>query len=204
MTTKTLVFVTLALAGVGLTAGAQPAAYNIDASHSSAQFSVRHMMISNVKGEFTKVTGTVIYDPKNPAASKINAVIDVNSINSRESKRDAHLKSPDFFHSAKYPSITFQSKQVWKSGGKLQAKGDLTMHGVTREVLLDVTGPTAEVKDPWGNQRFGASATVKINRKDWGLAWNQALETGGVMVGDDVTITIDIEATKAASASGGQ
>jgi polyisoprenoid-binding protein YceI len=158
------------------------------------------MMISNVKGEFGNVTGTIVYDPKNLAASRIDAVIDANSINTREPKRDAHLKSADFFDTAKFPTLTFKSKQISRSGGKLHAKGDLTMHGGTREAVLDVDGPTAEMKDPWGSQRFGASATAKLNRKDWGLVWNQALETGGVMVGDEVTITIDIEATKSAAA----
>jgi polyisoprenoid-binding protein YceI len=155
-------------------------------------------MISNVKGEFTKVSGTIVYDPKNPAAAKIDAVIDVNSISTREPQRDTHLKSPDFFDTAKFPTLTFQSKQVWKSNGKLQVKGDLTMHGVTHEVVLDIDGPTAEVKDPWGNPRFGASATTKVDRKNWGLVWNKALEAGGVMIGDEVTITIDIEATRKA------
>jgi polyisoprenoid-binding protein YceI len=124
----------------------------------------------------------------------------VNSINTREPKRDAHLKSPDFFDAAKFPTLTFKSKQIWRSGGKLRAKGDLTMRGVTREVVLDIDGPTAEVKDQWGNLRFGASATTRVNRKDWGLVWNQTLETGGVMVGDEVAITIDLEATKNAAA----
>jgi polyisoprenoid-binding protein YceI len=175
--------------------------YTIDGSHSSAQFSVKHMAISNVKGEFTAVAGTVAYDPKNPAASRIDATIDVNSINTREPKRDAHLKSADFFDTAKYPTMAFHSKSAWKSGNWLQVKGDLTMHGVTREVVLDVEGPTAETKDPWGNLRIGATATTKINRKDWGLTWNQALEAGGVLVGDDVAITLDIEAVKAVPAA---
>jgi polyisoprenoid-binding protein YceI len=175
------------------------AVYQIDPSHSAAQFSVRHMMISNVKGEFTKVTGTLTYDSKNVAASKIDVVIDANSISTREPKRDEHLKGADFFDTAKYPTLAFKSKQIWRTGGKLQAKGDLTMHGVTREVVLDVDGPTPEVKDPWGNMRFGASATTKVSRKEWGLVWNQAIETGGVVVGDEVTISIDIEATRNAA-----
>jgi len=186
----------LALAGAAMAQGT----YTIDGTHSSAQFSVKHMMISNVKGEFTAVAGTLVFDPKNPSASKIDATIDVNSINTREPKRDAHLKSADFFDAAKYPSMVFHSKQAWKSGDKIQVKGDLTMHGVTKEVVLDVDGPTAELKDPWGKLRIGATATARLNRKDWGLTWNQALEAGGVLVGDEVAITLDIEAVKAAPA----
>lgn len=182
----------LALAGVAVA----QSTYTIDNSHSSAQFSVRHMMMSNVRGEFSSVNGTLVYDPKNPSASKIEAVIDVNSINTREPKRDAHLKSADFFDVAKFPTLTFKSTQVWKEGAGLKAKGSLTMHGVTREVVLNVEGPTAEAKDPWGNQRIGVSATTKLNRKDWGLVWNQALEAGGVLVGEEVQITIDVEAVK--------
>jgi len=196
MKTSFLSLSMLALVGVA----AAQSEYTIDSAHSSAQFSVRHMMMSNVRGEFSSVSGTLIYDPKNPGASKIEAVIDVNSISTREPKRDAHLKSADFFDTAKYPTLTFKSKQVWKEGAGLKAKGDLTMHGVTREVVLDVSGPTAEMKDPWGNQRIGASATTKLNRKDWGLVWNQALETGGVLVGEEVQITIDVEAVKKAPA----
>ena len=177
---------------------AAPATYDIDPSHSAAHFSVRHLMISTVKGEFSKVAGTVVYDPSNLAASRIEATIDANSINTREAKRDAHLKSADFFDTAKYPTLTFKSKQFQRAGNKVQIKGDLTMHGVTREVVLDVDGPTAEVKDPWGNVRLGASATTKVNRKDWGLGWNQALEAGGVAVGEEVTITLDIEAVRKA------
>jgi polyisoprenoid-binding protein YceI len=195
MNWKTLTLGALALAASAMAQGT----YTIDPQHSAAEFSVRHLMISNVKGEFTKVSGTIVFDARNPAASKIDAVIDANSISTREPQRDAHLKSPDFFDAAKFPTIAFQSKQVWKSNGKLQVKGDLTMHGVTHEVVLDIDGPTAEVKDPWGNPRFGASATTKVDRKNWGLVWNKALEAGGVMIGDEVTITIDIEATRKAA-----
>lgn len=173
-----------------------PAVWQIDAAHSSAQFSVRHLMISNVKGEFTKVTGTIVHDPVDPANSKVDVTIDADSINTRDAQRDTHLKSPDFFDTAKFPTITFRSTEIRRSedGGKI--KGDLTIHGVTREVVLDVEGPTAETKDPWGFTRIAASATTKINRKDFGLTWNAALETGGVLVGDDVKITIDLEAIK--------
>lgn len=174
--------------------------YEIDTAHSSAQFSVRHMMVSNVKGEFSKVSGTVVFDAKNPAASTIKAVVDVTTISTREPKRDAHLKSPDFFDAAKYSSITFQSKSVTSANGKLQVRGDLNMHGVTREVLLTVEPLSAEIKDPYGMLRVGTTASTKISRKDWGLTWNAALETGGVVVGDEVAITLDIEMTRKAVA----
>ena len=172
------------------------AIYEINSAHSAAHFSVRHLMISNVKGEFSKVTGTVVYDPNNVEAARVNATIDATTINTRDEQRDAHLRSADFFDTEKYPTLTFKSTQVSKSKNKLRVTGDLTIHGVTREVILDVDGPTAEVKDPWGNTRVGATASTKINRKDWGLTWNSALETGGVLVGEEVTITLDIEAVK--------
>ena len=195
---KTLYPSRLAAVGLFVLAGAafgQPV-YDIDASHSSAQFSVRHMMVSNVRGEFAKLSGTVVYDPANLSATKINATIDAASISTRNEKRDAHLRSPDFFDTAKFPTITFVSKKAWKQGGVLQVDGALTMHGVTRDVVLRVDGPTPETKDPWGNARIGASATTKLNRKEWGLAWNKALESGGVLVGEEVAITIDVEAVK--------
>jgi len=172
--------------------------YEIDTAHSAAQFSVRHMMISNVKGEFNKLTGTVVYEPKHLAASKINAVIDASTISTREPKRDAHLKSPDFFDVAKYPTITFTSKSVTAANGKILVRGDLTMRGVSKEIVLTVETPTAEIKDPYGMLRSGTTASAKVNRKDWGLSWNAALESGGVVVGDEVTITLDIEMTRKA------
>lgn len=177
---------------------AAPPVYQIDEAHSSAQFSVRHLMISNVKGEFTKVNGTVVYDPQDLAASRIDAVIDASTIDTGNAKRDAHLKSADFFDTARYPALTFKSKEFRRVNGKVEVRGDLAMHGVTKEVVLQVTDATAEMKDPWGNLRMGASATTRINRKDWGLTWNQALEAGGVAVGDEVTITIDLEAVRKA------
>lgn len=193
---RNTLFAGLALASVSLAA-----TYNIDTAHSNAQFSVRHMAISNVKGEFNKVTGTVEYDPQNPKATKISAVVDVTTVNTRDEKRDGHLKSPDFFDVAKFPTMTFTSTKVEPAGkDKLKVEGDLTIHGVTKRVTLDVDGPSAELKDPWGGLRRGATATTKVNRKDFGLTWNAALETGGVLVGDEVTITIDIEVVKAAAA----
>ena len=176
-------------------APAQPAitTWNIDPSHSTAQFSIRHLMISNVKGEFTKVTGQIVYDQKNPETLAAEASIDVSTINTREPDRDNHLKSPNFFDVAKYPTIHFKSRKAAKSSDGLKLTGDLTIHGVTREVTLQVEGPTTPLKDPWGFTRVGASAATKINRKDFGLTWNQALEAGGVLVGDEVKITIDME-----------
>jgi polyisoprenoid-binding protein YceI len=175
-------------------------AYDIDPAHSSAHFSVRHMMISNVKGEFNKVSGTVTYDPDNPRASKVEATIDVSSLHTREEQRDGHLKSAEFLDVAKFPEIKFVSTSIERRGdGEHLMKGGLTIHGVTKEVTFKVEGPTAEGKDPWGNVRAGASATTKINRKDFGLVWNVALETGGVLVGEDVSISLEVELTRRAA-----
>jgi polyisoprenoid-binding protein YceI len=180
--------------------------WEIDPAHSSAQFSVRHLMISNVKGEFTKVSGRINFDPENPEQASVEASVDVNSVTTREPDRDAHLKSPDFFDVAHYPTMAFKSKRVVKdSEGNLQLVGSLTIHGVTRETAFALEGPTAAVKDPWGNVRRGVSASAKINRKDFGLTWNAALETGGVLVGDEVKITLDTELVQnAAQATGGR
>jgi polyisoprenoid-binding protein YceI len=177
-----------------------PATYVIDPAHSTADFRVRHLMISNVRGEFSGISGTVVFDAKNPANSKIDATIDTTTINTREPQRDAHMKSADFFDVEKYPTITFKSKKVAAAGfGEWKVTGDLTIHGVTKEVVLNVEGPAPEVKDPWGNIKTGASATTKINRKDFGLMWNAALETGGVVVGDEVSVDLDLELTKQAA-----
>jgi polyisoprenoid-binding protein YceI len=172
--------------------------YNMDPAHSNAHFKVRHMMISNVRGEFGKISGTVVLDSKNPEACKITAEIDVSSINTREPQRDAHLKSADFFDVEKYPTIRFESTKVQSSSpSSYKVTGNLTIHGVTKEVVLKVEGPTPETKDPWGFTRSGAEATTKISRKDFGLTWNQALEAGGVLVGDEIDISIDVELVKA-------
>ncbi len=173
-----------------------PLTYAIDPAHSSVHFSVRHLMVSYVRGEFTKVSGTVNFDPEKPETSTIEATIDATSISTRDPQRDGHLKSPDFLDTEKFPAITFRSKtvEIVSDGGKVT--GDLTIHGVTREIVLDVEGPTPEIKDPWGKQRIGASATGKLSRKDFGLTWNVALETGGVMVGDEVKITLDVEVVR--------
>ena len=173
--------------------------YKIDPAHSGAQFVVRHMMISNVRGGFSNVQGTVEYDPQNPSATRIDAVIDVNTINTLDAQRDAHLKSPDFLHAEQHPEIIFKSKKYEAAGdGEAKVTGDLTIHGVTKEVVLHVDGPTAEGKDPFGNVRVGASATTKIKRSDFGLTWNAAIETGGVLVGDDLKIELEISAIKQA------
>lgn len=171
--------------------------YEIDPAHSSVHFSVRHMMLSNIRGEFTKMSGTIKFDPDNPSNSSVETIIDAASINTRDAQRDTHLKSADFLEAEKFPALTFRSTQITphSDGGKVT--GDLTIHGVSRLITLDVEGPTPEMKDPWGKQRIGASATTKLSRKDFGLVWNAALETGGVLVGDEVKITIDVEAVRA-------
>jgi polyisoprenoid-binding protein YceI len=172
--------------------------YEIDPAHSSAHFLVRHMMVANVRGAFSKVSGTVVYDPDSPGETSIEAVIDATSIGTREEARDTHLKSADFLHVEKHPVITFKSKKVDAAGdGELKVIGDLTIRGVTKEVVLKVDGPTPENKDPWGNIKMGASATTKIKRSDFGLTWNAMLETGGILVGDDVKIELDVELSKA-------
>jgi polyisoprenoid-binding protein YceI len=171
--------------------------WNIDPVHSTAEFKVKHMMISNVKGQFTGVKGALSLDEANVAGSYVEATIDAASINTHEAQRDAHLKSPDFFDVEKFPTLSFKSKRVAGSGGKLAVEGDLTIHGVTRTVVFAVEGPTESAKDPWGNTRVGLTATTRINRSDFGLTWNAALETGGMLVGDEVTITLDVQFVKA-------
>ena len=185
----------LAVALLAVPVFAFSAEYSIDPNHSSAQFTVRHLVISNVKGAFSKVTGTINYDPSNLAASNVDATIDVSTVDTRQPMRDADLRSDHFFDVAKYPTMTFKSTQFYREGNQIKVKGDLTMHGVTKQVVLDVDGPSAEVKDPWGNQRIGASISTKINRHDWGLNYNKMVEAGAV-VGDEITINIDLEATK--------
>lgn len=174
------------------------ATWNIDPEHTNVGFKVKHLMVSNVKGVFEKFTGTVDVNEKDISKSKVDVSIDAKSINTNVVKRDEHLRSADFLDVAKHPVMTFTSKKIAKAGkGKLKVTGDLTLHGVTKEVVLDVEGPASESKDPWGNIRTGASASTKINRKDFGLTWNKALETGGVVVGDEVQINIEVEMIKA-------
>jgi polyisoprenoid-binding protein YceI len=173
--------------------------YQIDSAHTHAQFKVRHLMISNVKGDFDKVSGTVTIDDANHALSSVNVTVDVASVSTREPQRDAHLKSPDFFDVEKFPTITFVSKEVVKSGDdSFEVVGDLTIHGVTKTVDLNVEDVTPEVKDPFGLYRRGASAKTTIMRSDFGLKYNSILEAGGVAIGDEVHITIDTEFTRQA------
>jgi len=173
---------------IAATAAAQAGTWKIDPNHSSAQFSVRHLGVSTVRGAFTKVSGSATYDPTDPSKTSLEATIEASSVDTRVEMRDNDLRSPNFLEVQKYPTITFHSKQVKAEGaGKLQITGDLTIHGVTKEVVLDVDGPSPAMKDPWGNQRIGASATTKINRHDFGVNGAPAV------VGDDIIITIDAE-----------
>ncbi|HET9554576.1 MAG TPA: YceI family protein [Anaeromyxobacteraceae bacterium] len=189
----------IALAALALAAApalADTASYTIDPAHAHSSFTVRHLVISNVRGEFGKTEGTAIIDDADLAKSKVEAKVDVSTIDTREPKRDAHLKSPDFFDVAKFPAMTFKSTKVEKAGdGRLKVTGDLTIKGVTRPVVLDVTGPTKEIKDPWGNVRRGISASTRINRKDFGVSWGAMVEAGPV-VGDEVNIEIEAELLK--------
>lgn len=192
----------LFLAAATLLSLAQPrtsaaSTWEIDAGHSVAAFSVRHLMVSNVRGELGKVTGTLHLDDQDITKSTVEATIDVSTINTRDEKRDGHLKSPDFFDVAHFPTITFKSKRVQKvSADQLKVTGALTIHGVTQEVTLTVNGLAAPVKDPWGNTKSGATATVVLSRKDFGMTWNKALETGGMVVSNDVNVTLEIELLK--------
>jgi len=179
-----------------LSALAQTSTWNIDPAHSTAQFTVRHLAISNVTGNFTKVTGSVALNEKDITQSQVSASIDVSSVDTRVEARNKDLKSPNFFDVEKYPTIEFKSKRIVSGGGKLQVIGDLTIHGATREVTLDVDGPTPELADPWGNSRRGISATTTINRKDFNLMYNNLLKTGEAVVGDNVKIQIDAEMVK--------
>ncbi|HUV71105.1 MAG TPA: YceI family protein [Terracidiphilus sp.] len=172
--------------------------WNIDPAHSAAEFKVKHMMISNVKGKFTGLTGVLNLDEADVMKSSIEASIPVGTVSTGEDQRDGHLKSADFFDVEKFPAMTFKSNKVARvSEGELAVSGDLTLHGVSKAVTFAVEGPSEPAKDPWGNLRVGLSATAKINRKDFGLTWNSALETGGVLVGEDIAITLDVEFIKA-------
>lgn len=166
--------------------------WTVDPSHTSVTFTVRHMMITNVRGEFGTVSGEAVYDPSRPEASKVSATVDVASINTREEKRDAHLRSGDFFDVEHHPKMTFASRSARAKGGGLEIVGDLTIRGTTREVVLTVEDVTPVHVDPWGGRRIGASARAKIKRSDFGMTWNTALEAGGVLVGDEVSIQLDV------------
>ena len=178
-------------------ASAGAATWALDPPHTAVQFSIRHMMVSNVRGEFTKLTGSVEGDETKPTDAVIVMSIDPASINTRDAKRDDHLRGPDFFDVAKYPAITFKSKSIAAAGpGAFKVTGDLTMHGVTKEIVLDVSDVTPAITDPSGKTRAGARATTKLNRKDFGINWSKAMDNGGLVVGDDVTVTVDVEAVK--------
>ena len=173
--------------------------WNIDPTHSHAEFKVRHLMISNVRGSFPKVAGVLTLDESAPAQSTVTATIEVASIETRDAQRDAHLKSADFFDVEKFPTMTFQSTKVTvASAGTGTVEGELTIRDVTKTVVFAVEGPTPATKDPWGNLRVGVEATTTISRKEFGLTWSAPLEAGGVMIGDEVTITLEVEFVKAA------
>jgi len=195
---KKLITSIAAILALALPLVASASTWNIDPDHSSVGFKVKHLMVSNVKGNFEKHTGIVDLNDKDISKSKVEVTIDTASINTNVQKRDDHLRSADFFDVAKYPTMTFVSKKVAKAGNnKLKVTGDLTLHGVTKQVVLDVDAISKESKDPWGNIRRGTAATTKIDRKDFGLTWNKGLETGGVLVGDEITINLEIEMIKA-------
>jgi polyisoprenoid-binding protein YceI len=178
--------------------------WQIDPNHSAAQFAVRHLAISTVRGAFTKVNGSVQLDDRDISKSSVEVTIDADSVDTRVPNRDKDLRSDHFFDVEKYPTITFKSTKVEQAEpGKLKVTGDLTIHGVTKQVVLDVEGPTAAVKDPWGNQRAAANATTKINRQDFGVKWNAKMDGGGLVVGDDVAITIDVEMVQKPAAKTG-
>jgi polyisoprenoid-binding protein YceI len=172
--------------------------WNIDPAHSSADFKVKHMMISNVRGKFTGISGVLHRFEADHTKSGLEVSIDVSTVNTQDDKRDGHLKSADFFDAEKFPTMTFKSTHIEKKGDGFAVTGDLTIHGVTKPVVLNVEEVSEPAKDPWGNTRIGLSANAKINRKDFGLGWNATLEAGGVLVGEEVSITLDVEFIKAA------
>ena len=178
--------------------------WDFDFTHSNVDFSVRHLLVSKVRGRFNKWGGTLVYDEKDPTRSSVEVTIDAASVDTSEPQRDTHLRSADFFDVAKFPTATFVTTGIESGSHDAKAKdathtvtGNLTLHGVTKPVTFAVEGPSAPGKDPWGNTRIGLSATTKINRKDFGLSWNAALETGGVLVGEDVQITLEVQFIKA-------
>lgn len=186
---------------VASTSSAWASEWEIDSSHTASQFSVRHMMISTVRGQFGKTTGAVTLDEKDVTKSKIDVTVDVATVDTRDAKRDAHLKSPDFFDVEKFPTMTFKSTKIAKKGKTLSVTGDLTIRGVTKPVTLENVVITEPVKTPWGGLARGVTATGKLNRKDFGITWNKALEAGGVLVGDEVQLVIDAELTPRAVAA---
>ena len=190
---KSIIFLT-ALLLLGFSAIASAATYDVDPVHSSFNFKVRHMTVSNVAGTFGKVKGVAEIDDKDITALHIEVTLDAGSIDTGHAKRDEHLRGPDFFDVAKYPTLNFVSKKISRvDSNRIRVTGDLTIRGVTKEVTVDVEGPTPEIKDPAGKMRRGATGTAKISRKDFGISWNKTLDTGGVIVGDDVGISVEIE-----------
>ena len=183
-----------------LAAGAihsQPVSWRIDPLHSSAQFSVRHMMISTVRGQFGGVKGAILYDSQNPKNSSVQATIDCTTVNTGEPKRDSDLKTAEFFDVQKYPVMTFKSTRVEGAGaGKLRVTGDLTINAITKEVVLQIEGPTAPIKDTQGREKVGVSGTTTISRKSFGILYNPVMEAGGVAVSDEVAIVLEIELIK--------
>ncbi len=192
----TTAFVLAAAALAPGLAAAQPTTWNIDTSHSAVSFGVKHMMVSTVRGSFGTFSGSVTVEGNDPATAKVEAIVYVASIDTRDGKRDEHLRSADFFDVANHPTMTFRSKKVEKAGDGLRVTGDLTIRGVTKEIVLTVDELTQPVNDPWGNTRVGAHATTRLNRKDFGVSWSKVMDNGGLVVGDEVTVTIDVELVK--------
>jgi len=197
--TKRLATIFLVFLGLGLVAFARPASANtttfdIDSSHTSAQFAVKHLVVSTVRGALGQVSGTLQFDASDPAKSTVEATIDTRGVNTNDAKRDEHLRGPDFLDTERYPTVTFKSKSAERtSDGKYKVTGDLTLKGVTKEVVLEVEGATTPIKDPFGNIKLGGVARTKINRQDFGVSWSRTLDGGGLVVGDEVDIVIDIE-----------
>jgi polyisoprenoid-binding protein YceI len=191
-------------AALSFPAAAATSTWQIDPNHSAAQFAVRHMAISTVRGAFSKLSGSVQLDDKDITKSSVEVTIDAASVDTRVPDRDKDLRSERFFDVEKYPTLTFKSTKIEQTEpGKLKVTGDLTIHGVTKQAVLEVEGLTAPVKDPWGNQRTAANATTKINRQDFGVKWNAKMDSGGWVVGDDVAITIDVELVQKGAAKSG-
>ncbi len=183
--------------GLLLSMPAFASTWELDPSHTSVQFAVSHLMVSTVRGTFNRTSGTVNLDEADSTKSSVEATIDVASIDTREAKRDEHLKGPDFFDIAKFPTITFKSKAISSPGAdKFRIVGDVTIHGVTKEIALEASGSPKPFKDPFGKTRLGGAVSGKLNRKDFGMTWNKNLDSGGVVVGDEITITIDVEMVK--------
>jgi len=190
-------FAAVSLAVALLAPAARATTWEIDPAHTTVEFSIRHMTVSNVRGVFDKVSGTAVADQADLSKATIQATIETASVNTRNEKRDAHLRSPDFLDAEKFPTMTFKSKKIQQGPeGHWMVTGDLTLHGVTKEVVLDVEGPTPTIKDPMGSMRAGAHATAKLKRTDFGIVYSKTLETGGLMLGDDIQVSIDVEAVQ--------